>query len=428
MQNNRLPNPSACSRLLRGVLLMVSLLVAGLASAAPMTIAEVTLVAGSVLRYPQEGKAQPLRSADKIQEGDRIVTGAGAVVHLRFVDGAHVGLRESSELKIMAYRADPVAISLDLGKGTLRHISGEYAKKSSESFRLNTPIAAIGVRGTDFIAGLRDQKTFALLLDGAIYLSPGACPAECPRTLVATPQTLATIDVRGQVETRQVEPSEIRNLVGRQRLAQAATDASALARNANSEKNRPLVGNVPEAPVEVANVRPELVWTRWLASGRLDESFSRDDAEFTAKADYQAKVSNLYYTLWRREEASSWSPGSGTLNLRLDQAAARYYDGFVNVPIAIERGTLSLVLGDRSFSTRLEGRLAGDVPRGLEALAPLQTLIDARGSIDAQGRLMSTTPNVNVAGAVALDKSAAGYLFDKPVLNGNLQGVTLWKR
>ena len=48
--------------------------------------------------------------------------------------------------------------------------------------------------------------------------------------------------------------------------------------------------------------------------------------------------------------------------------------------------------------------------------------------IDSQGRLLSTTPQVSVAGAVALDKTAAGYLFDKPVLNGTLQGVTLWKR
>ncbi len=396
--------------------------------ATTVAVAEVTLVAGEVLRYPAAGKSQVLKAADKLYEGDRVVTSNGAVAHLKFVDGAHVGLRESSELKINVYRAEPMAVSLELGKGTLRHISGDYAKRSRETFRLNTPIAAIGVRGTDFITGLRDQKTFVLLLEGAIYLSPGACQGECPRTLIDLPKTLATMDVRGQVETRQIDPAEIRNLVGNQRLAHAAGYAVSRQAQSDSEKNRTLLGNLSAVSKESNDSRPALVWARWLASGRLDEGFSRENAEMAADPAYQAKVSNLFYTLWRKEDGASWVPGGGVLNLRLDQAAARYYDGFVNLPVAVEKGTLTLGLTDRSFATRLDGRLAGEVPRGLESLANSQTLLEARGVIDSQGRLLSTTPQVSVAGAVALDKTAAGYLFDKPVLNGTLQGVTLWKR
>ncbi|MCK6411336.1 MAG: FecR domain-containing protein [Azonexus sp.] len=399
------------------------------ALATPAAVAEITLVAGSVWRHPGEGKEQALKANDKVFEGDRIVTGSGAVAHLKFIDGAHVGLREGSELRILAYRAQPMAVNLELSKGTLRHISGEYAKKSRETFRLNTPIAAIGVRGTDFITGLRDQKTFALLLEGAIYLSPGDCRANCPRTLIDLPQTLATMDLGGRVETRQIDPAEIRNLVGNQRLAQAAGDP-ANPRQADTEKNRSLLGKLPEAKdsVEPKDPRPALVWSRWLASGRLDESFSRENAEMAADPAYQARITNLYYTLWRKEDSGSWTPGGGTVSLRLDQAAARYYDGYLNLPVTVERGSLELGLNDRSFATRLEGRLSGDVPRGLESLAHSQTLIDARGTIDTQGRFVSTTPRVDVSGVIALDKNSAGYLFETPVLNGNLQGVTSWKR
>ena len=73
--------------------------------ATTVAVAEVTLVAGEVLRYPAAGKSQVLKAADKLYEGDRVVTSNGAVAHLKFVDGAHVGLRESSELKINVYRA-----------------------------------------------------------------------------------------------------------------------------------------------------------------------------------------------------------------------------------------------------------------------------------------------------------------------------------
>ena len=416
--------PLAWKYLAFAVFLALQLPAEQAALAASQPVAELTLVAGQVWRTPLEGTEQPVRTSDKVFEGDRIVTAAGAVAHLKFVDGAHVGLREGSELKITAYRADPITITLELTKGTLRHISGEYAKKSRESFRLNTPIAAIGVRGTDFITGLRDQKTFALLLEGAIYLSPGECTGDCPRTLIALPKTLATMDPRGHVETRQIEPAEIRNLVGGQRLAQTPADTLGT-RQADSEKNRTLLGNLPESSNKI---RPELVWTRWLAAGRLSESFAQDNEEIAADAAYQAKASNLYYTLWRKEEGASWIPGGGTFNLRLDQAAARYYDGYLNLPVNIERGSLELGLTDRSFTTRLQGRLAGEAPRGLESLGVSQTLLDVRGSIDDQGRLLSNTAQGTVAGAVSLDKSSAAYLFDKPVLNGTVQGVTTWKR
>lgn len=415
-------------RICRGTIGLAFLASASLAAAEvepPRSpVAELTLVAGEVWRHPLEGKEQILKVADKVFEGDRVVTGGGAVAHLKFVDGAHVGLRESSELRIKTYRADPMAVSLELTKGTLRHVSGDYAKKSRETFRLNTPIAAIGVRGTDFITGLRDQKTFALLLDGAIYLTPESCQGDCPKTLINAPQTLATMDLRGQVETRQIDATEIRNLVGGQRLVQSSGD-TLTNRQADNEKNRALLGNLPEGNKET---RPELVWTRWLASGRLNEGFSRETADIAADEAYRAKVSNLYYTLWRKEDGVSWIPGGGSLSLRLDQAAARYYDGFYNLPVTIERGSLELGLTDRSFATRLEGRLTGAAPLGVESLAVTQTLLDARGSIDTQGRLVSNGGSATVSGAISMDKNAAGYLFDKPVLNGNIQGVTLWKR
>ena len=41
-------------------------------------------------------------------------------------------------------------VKLNLIEGTARAVSGEAAKAAKERFRLNTPIAAIGVRGTDY--------------------------------------------------------------------------------------------------------------------------------------------------------------------------------------------------------------------------------------------------------------------------------------
>lgn len=391
-------------------------------------VAEVTLIAGPVWRINAQDQREPLARHARLQEGDRILTGSGALVHLRFVDGAHLGLREASELKIVAYRNDPVKISLELSRGTARHISGDYARQAPQSFRLSTPMAAIGVRGTDFLTGVREEKTFALLLEGAILVRQASCPGGCPETLISQPKTLATVDLQGGVQTRLLDPAEIQHLIGNPRLAKAAAAADAAVPN-EPDKNHALLNRLP-GDLPASNAPPELIWVRWLAIGRLDENFSRPHEAMQGETDYQPLATNLSYTLWRREpEGASWVPGGGTVNLRLDQVAARYTNGFMSLPVVMESGRLQLQLNDQGFSTQLVGRLAdGQVPHGLESLARSQTLLDLRGRIDHQGRLLGRTQSAEVTGGVALDKNSAGYLFKTQAPYGQIDGVTLWKR
>ena len=76
-------------------------------------------------------------------------------MHVRFLDDAVLSVRPNSELHIETYRFDAErpdlsTVKLNLIQGTARTVSGEAAKTAKERYRLNTPIAAIGVRGTDF--------------------------------------------------------------------------------------------------------------------------------------------------------------------------------------------------------------------------------------------------------------------------------------
>ncbi|NDE53216.1 MAG: hypothetical protein EB069_01285, partial [Actinobacteria bacterium] len=119
----------------------------------PAVVAEVLLAVGAMRREPA---GEPLKRGAQVFEGDQIHTQDGAHLHLRFVDGAMVSVRPNSRLQIEQYRWDPQnagrnQVKFRLDEGVARSITGQAGETSKDRFRLNTPVAAVGVRGTDFV-------------------------------------------------------------------------------------------------------------------------------------------------------------------------------------------------------------------------------------------------------------------------------------
>lgn len=117
------------------------------------------------------------KSGAEVIIGDRLVTGPKGYMHLRMADGAFIGIRSESLLVIDDYRFDAQApqdgrVKLHLQDGTVRAISGRIAQHNKQNFRLNTPIAAIGVRGTDFVVASDQDNTYVSVAEGGIALSP----------------------------------------------------------------------------------------------------------------------------------------------------------------------------------------------------------------------------------------------------------------
>ena len=120
-----------------------------------------------------------------VRQADRIVTESNGHVHIRFVDEALVSVRPNSELEILAYvynAEDPQksSVKFNLLEGTARAVSGSAAEAARQRFRLNTPIAAIGVRGTDFVVTTTASLVRVLVNEGAVVVAPFSdeCVAE----------------------------------------------------------------------------------------------------------------------------------------------------------------------------------------------------------------------------------------------------------
>ena len=157
-----------------------------------------------------------------LYEGDVIVTEAGAHVHVRFADGALLSVRPNSRLSIERYNYHPTqpgehAVKFRLESGTARSITGKAGEEAKERFRLNTPVAAIGVRGTDFVVATDANASAVAVNSGAIVVSPigGACAREslgpCSGSL-ARELSASMAGTLARVEAGKVELMAIRDL------------------------------------------------------------------------------------------------------------------------------------------------------------------------------------------------------------------------
>jgi hypothetical protein len=120
---------------------------------------QVVRLKGTVSGQVGTGPEQTLRAGDTVQQGTTISTGQNSNVVLRFDDGQVVALKSLSRFTIESYSYDAKSpgagrIILSLLSGGMRAITGLVANTNHSNFALKTPVATIGIRGTDFLTVL----------------------------------------------------------------------------------------------------------------------------------------------------------------------------------------------------------------------------------------------------------------------------------
>ena len=100
----------------------------------------------------RNGKTHTATPGMKVMQGDYIKTGSGSSVGVIFEDDTVLSMGPKSEFAIEEYIFRPVENKLSfvarIFRGTLSFLSGQIAKLSPSSVRLETPSATIGLRGT----------------------------------------------------------------------------------------------------------------------------------------------------------------------------------------------------------------------------------------------------------------------------------------
>lgn len=421
---------------------------------------------------------QTAHEGDAVEEGQLLRTGANGFLYVKTVDNGLFILRPSTEARIAAYHIDAAnpantRVKLELLSGVARSKSGDGVKQARQNFRFNTPVAAIGVRGTDFTVFTDERTSRVAVLSGAIIMSGfsggcspdggGPCEGGASRELSAAQRGLLLQVQRGQaapqlLQSSPLSPDQVSPPRPDEPLAHS-NGGHVTTPNLDAEKtanlDNALVGTppvvvtpphevatpppvvvVPDPPVTPPIVPPvttvlalpdrDIVWGRWQVVAGLPYKFSLTDA--TATNELLATDGN--YALLRGPGSTDYiAPTSGSIGFRLSSSEAFVYTDYtssyrVETAATLSNGVLNVDFGSKSFATSID--LTSPV-----ANATLQ----GSGTVGGDGRLYGNssagrTGYLNLQGLLSSQNGgSAAYIFDARLDDKRtVNGVTYWQK
>lgn len=403
-----------------------------------------------------------------VQEGDAISTGADGYIYIKTVDQGYLILRPNSKARIAAYHIDSAnpantRVKLELLSGVARAISGQGVKAARHNFRFNTPVAAIGVRGTDFVVFTDQQTSRVSVFAGGVVMAGfgegcsaeggGPCEGGASRELFAGQAGLLQVQ-RGQnvpqllnnpsLSPDQTEKPRMDEPVGKASTALGASQVNLdpqridLSQLVVRQNNTPTGGGDPGTaggagssngggtapvpvlpPAEVAPPAPkvqEVFWGRWTAlagKAQMPDSFAGKNLDEASFLDG--------YAIARVKGAPLVMPTEGTIGFKLvsSDALMQRANG-VATAAKVDSGTLGINFVDRTFNTAL---VVSDATIALN--------VNGRGVISDKGVIINdgASPTLIRGFLSGAQAEEAAYIFKNSSHPGiTVTGATTWKK
>lgn len=114
----------------------------------------VQFVNGVVQLTGTAGQTRVIQKGDAVSEGDTLSSAPAATAQIKMRDGGLVAMRPDTQLKIERYKFNGQQDGSEqsffsLFKGGFRAVTGLIGQLNKSSYRITTPSATIGIRGTD---------------------------------------------------------------------------------------------------------------------------------------------------------------------------------------------------------------------------------------------------------------------------------------
>ncbi|MDP3428647.1 MAG: FecR family protein, partial [Humidesulfovibrio sp.] len=110
------------------------------------------VVQGQMTANGPEG-SRGLHQGDHVYKGDTLATAKGSAGSIEFLDRTVLNVGEGSKVSLDQYVFDASKgtgkVLFKLTQGTFRTVTGEIVKHNPESFKMQSPLATIGIRGTE---------------------------------------------------------------------------------------------------------------------------------------------------------------------------------------------------------------------------------------------------------------------------------------
>lgn len=414
---------------------------------------------------------QPAVDGAPVGEGQMLSTGADGFLYVKTVDSGLFILRPNTKARIVTYHVDEknpanTQVKLELLSGVARSKSGNAVKQARQNFRFNTPVAAIGVRGTDFTVFTDNDTSRVAVISGAIVMSgfagscrpdgAGPCEGGASRELSAAQRGQLLQLQRGQatpqlLQSSPLSPDQVSPPRPDEPLAHAGSaggGANSATGQTNLDVQKAISLNVavnnnkappvpppsevppptPPTPVPPTIALPDrgIVWGRWTVVAGRPPTFNLAN---TADQNELLELNGNYALLRTRGPDTYIAPSNGSIGFQLRNSEAFVYTDYtpgyrVETPATLSNGVLTVDFGKQSFATSVD----------MTSQAGNATL-QATGAVGADGQLHGDSANgraniMNVRGLLSNQNGgSAAYIFDSRLDDKRtVNGVTYWEK
>ena len=435
--------------------------------------------AGKIIFVAGAAKAgdRPAVEGAQVEEGQMLTTGADGYIYVKTADNGLFILRPQTQARIVTYRIDQrnpanTKVKFELISGTARSRSGDAVKHARQNFRFNTPVAAIGVRGTDFTVVTDNDTSRVSVFSGGVIVSgfaggcrpegAGPCEGTLSRELSAAQRGQLLQVSRGQAAPQVVEagsegPNQAsprsdepltKNNSGQPNVSvEAAKNLGLVAvidkvvapgidptpvptpgTNPNPNPTPIPVPTLPvDPPVVVAPVQPEqrVVWGRWVELNSMPA-----EIDFSAERRQNNLIAvNGYFALFRTPGKEYVTPNNGSIGFSLRSSEVyvitEYGGGLTSARSAsLSNGALNVDFGKRSFQTSMDLTTKEDVVK-----------LRGEGTVLGDGRFYGNGDGrmgyLNIQGVLSNERATTGTaatIFDGRIdERRRVNGGAIWR-
>jgi hypothetical protein len=204
--------------------MLFALISAAFAGQAGAAAGRVDFTTSGVTVSGRQGPARPLAKGAELDSGDVVRTNEGRA-QIRFSDGSYVSLQPNTDFAINDYKFEGKNDDrgfFGLVRGAMRTVTGAVGRVNRNSYRITTPTATVGIRGTGgVIQVLNDGSTLVIGTSGIWSLTNPAgsidIPAGVSGLAPSTPNTPPKeTDAQPQTSTAPVQPTKTEFVQGDQ--------------------------------------------------------------------------------------------------------------------------------------------------------------------------------------------------------------------
>src|SRR6478736_632866 len=152
--------------------MLLALISAGFASQAGAAAARVDFTTTGVTVSGRDGQTRPLARGAELDSGDTVRTSPEGRAQLRFTDGSYVSLQPNTDFAISEYKYEGKNDDrgfFGLVRGAMRTVTGAVGRVNRNSYRITTPTATVGIRGTGGVIQVQNDGSTLVIGTSGIW-------------------------------------------------------------------------------------------------------------------------------------------------------------------------------------------------------------------------------------------------------------------